>query len=250
VTSKARQLTALIDHPVVRRGRRVVRALLLIAAVVLAVFLATALTIDLGSVRLVKERAEKAGSDYLKRPLHIGRISFRLYTGNFVFEDLVIDGLPQPDGLPQSRPFLTAKRVEVSIPWTPLFDKRIVLRSIEMVDWKMYVEVDERGKHSLPKLVPESRSDGKSGWTTTLEWVRAHRGEFTFEDHTSPWSVITRNLDVTVARPGSEYRGQASFSNGLVSIQSYVPFRADMKSSFRIDGTRVVLEQIDMITLH
>ena len=209
---------------------------------VLAVVLVTAVTIDLGPWSRRSKR-RRAARTYLERPLHIGSISFRLYTGNFVFEDLVIEGLT-----PQSRPFLTAKRVEVSIPWTTLFDKRFVLRSVEMIDWKMYVEIVEGGKHSLPRLAPTSSSDRKSGWTTTLEWVRAHRGEFTFEDHAAPWSVITRNLDVTVARPGSEYRGQASFSNGLVAIQSYVPFRADMKSSFRIDGTRVVLEKIDMIT--
>jgi hypothetical protein len=214
---------------------------MLAAAVALAVALVTAVTIDLGPK--VKERAEKEGRNFLERPLHIGRISFRLYTGNFVFEDLVIEGLT-----PQSRPFLTAKRVELSIPWTTLFDKRFVIRSVEMTDWKMYVEVVPGGKHSLPKLTPKTSSGRRTGWTTTVEWVRAHRGEFTFEDHTAPWSVITRNLDVTVAKPAAEYRGQASFSNGLVSIQNYVPFRADMESSFRIDGTRVVLEKIDMIT--
>lgn len=214
---------------------------MLAVAVVIAVALVTAVSIDLGPS--VKKYAEEYGGRYLERPLHIGRISFRLYTGNFVFEDLLIEGLT-----PESRPFLTAKRVELSIPWTTLFDKRFVLRSIEMTDWNMYVEVVKGGKHSLPKLTPKTSSGRKSEWTTTLEWVRAHRGEFTFEDHTAPWSVITRNLDVTVARPGSEYRGQASFSNGLVSIQNYVPFRADMESSFRIDGTRVVLDKIDMIT--
>ena len=241
MTSKVRRLTAVIDHRFVRGSWRALRLLMLAASVVIAVVLVTAVTIDPGPH--VRKWAEKGGEGYLKRPLHIGKISFRLYTGHFLFEDLVIEG-PKP----QSRPFLTAKRVEVSIPWTTLFDKRFVLRSIEMVDWKMYIEVDEGGKHSMPHLAPESRPGGKSGWTTTLEWVRAHRGEFTFEDHTAPWSVITRNLDVTVAKPGSEYRGQASFSNGLVSITSYVPFRADMTSSFRIDGSRVVLEKIDMIT--
>ena len=45
-------------------------------------------------------------------------------------------------------------------------------------------------------------------------------------------SVITRNLDVTVAKPTGEYRGSARFSDGLVSIQDYVPFRADMDTTF------------------
>jgi hypothetical protein len=241
VAGRFERLTAFIEHPVVRVSRRVVRAVLLLLVVVVAASLVTAISVDLGPS--VKKYAETYGSQYLERPLHIGRIRFRLFTGNFLFEDLTIEGIT-----PQSRPFLIAKRVELSIPWSTLFDKRFVLRSVEMTDWNMYVEVLPNGKHSLPKLTPKSSSGRKSGWTTTLEWVHAYRGEFTFEDHATPWSVITRNLDVTVAKPASEYRGQASFSNGVVAIQDYVPFSAEVRMSFKIDGSRVLLDKIDMIT--
>ena len=60
------------------------------------------------------------------------------------------------------------------------------------------------------------------------ECVHASRGMFTFQDHNTPWGIVARNLDVTVARPGSEYVGQARFSDGLTTIQGYVPFRTDM----------------------
>ncbi len=189
------RMAAFLDRPFVRGTRRAVRLLLLASAVILAVTLVTTLSIDLGAlVPRVKAEAEKRGSKFLDRRMTIGRLSFRLYTGNFLIEDLRIDGLEA-----ESRPFLTAKRITVSIPWTTLFDKRFVLRSIEMTDWKMYVESVKGGGHSLPRLTPQGSTGGRSGWTTTLEWVRAHRGEFTYEDHVAPWSVITRNLDVTVA---------------------------------------------------
>jgi hypothetical protein len=241
VTARLRRLAALIEHPVLRGGRRVVRALLALLAIVLAVSLVTAVSIDLGPA--TKKYAETYGSQFLERPLHIGHIRFRLVTGNFLIEDLVIEGIT-----PSSRPFLTAKRIEVSMPWSSLFDKRVVLRSIEMTDWNMYIEVLEDGRSGLPRLTPRNKSNKKSDWTTTLEWVHVYRGEFTYEDHGTPWSVITRNLEVTVAKPSAEYRGQASFSNGLVSIQDYVPFRADMNTSFKIDGGRVLLEKIDLNT--
>ena len=63
-----------------------------------------------------------------------------------------------------------------------------------------------------------------------------------------PWSTIARNLDVIVARPADEYRGRASFSNGTVAIQNYVPMRADMATTFTIDGSKVVLDRIDLTT--
>jgi hypothetical protein len=241
VAGRLRRLAALIEHPVLRGGRRVVRLLLALLAIVLAVSLVTAVSIDLGPAS--KQYAETYGSRFLERPLHIGHIRFRLVTGNFLIEDVVIEGIT-----PSSRPFLTAKRIEVSMPWSTLFDKRVVLRAIEMTDWNMYIEVLTDGRSSLPRLTPRNKSTGKSAWTTTLEWVHVYRGEFTYEDHGTPWSVITRNLDVTVAKPSAEYRGQASFSNGLIAIQDYVPFRADMHTSFKIDGGRVLLENIDLIT--
>ena len=36
------------------------------------------------------------------------------------------------------------------------------------------------GKHNFPKFTPDGPR-GKSNWTTTLQYVRAYRGEFTFE---------------------------------------------------------------------
>ena len=92
--------------PPPRRGRVrkvFVRLLGLLLAVVVGL-LVTGFTIDLGPH--VKDIAEKQGSNYLKRPMHIGRLSARLRLGLFVVEDLVIEGLE-----PQSRPFLKAKKI-------------------------------------------------------------------------------------------------------------------------------------------
>src|SRR5262249_43422585 len=103
------------------------------------------------------------------------------------------------------------------------------------------------GRQNFPGM-PRGGPRGPSQWTTTLQYVRAHRGEFTFEDHGTPWSTVARNLEVVVARPADEYRGTASFSNGTVAIQDYVPMRADMATRFKIDGSNVVLDRIDLPT--
>ena len=68
--------------------------------------------------------------------------------------------------------------------------------------------------------------------------MRAHRGEFTYQDFGTPWGIVARNIDVVVEKPTADgnYRGSADFTDGLVAIQQYVPFRTDMKSSFEIDG--------------
>ena len=231
---------SLFDHPLTQKTRRVIRRVVVTCAVTLAVACVATLSVDLGPA--LKARAEAAGSEYMGRPMHIGRLSVHLWLGRFVVEGLVIEGLE-----PDSRPFLIADRLTLSMPWSTLVDRRVVFDAIEMTGWRMFVETFADGSHSFPRFT-SSTPRGPSAWTTTLQYVRAYRGEFAYMDHGTPWSTVARNLDVTVTRPTSEYRGQASFSNGTVVIQDYVPMRADMSTAFRIVGGTMVLDRIDLTT--
>ena len=74
------------------------------------------------------------------------------------------------------------------------------------------------------------------------------RGQFTYEDHGTPWSTIGRNLNVTLYRSDviNDYRGGASFSNGTIKIQRYEPFSAAMRSRFKIVDGKVMFDRIDL----
>ena len=230
----------LFTHPFTLKTRRIVRRVVATCAVILAVAFVTTVSVDLGPS--LKGQAERAATSYMGRPMHIGRLSVHLWLGRFVLEDIIIEGLA-----PEDRPFLIADRISVSMPWSTLFNRRVVFDAVEMTDWRMYIETFPDGTHNFPRFTrPTPRNP--SAWTTTLQYVHASRGEFTFEDHGTPWSVVTRNLDVIVAKPNLEYRGQASFSNGTVAIQNYVPMRADMNTTFRIVGGSVVLDRINLTT--
>jgi hypothetical protein len=230
----------ILNHPITQRTRRILRRLATTTSVILAVAFVTTLTVDVGP--RLRALAERTGSNYIERPMHIGRLGVHLWLGQFVVEDLVIEGLT-----PESRPFLTAKRIDVSMPWSTLFTRRVVLDEIEMSDWTMYAEVLAGGGHNFPRFT-RGGPRTPSAWTTTLAYVRAHRGEFIFEDHETPWTTVARNLDVVIARPTSEYRGRATFTNGTVQIQRYEPMRTDLATTFRVvDGT-IVLDKIDLQT--
>jgi hypothetical protein len=228
----------------VRRSRRrrwlriVLRSLGVLVAIAAALLVAS-LTIDLGPS--LRRRAEVAGSNYLRRPMHIGKLSIVLYRGAFEVDDLVIDGLR-----PEDRPFLKAKRLFVNMPWWSIFSRELIIENVDMNDWEMLVEQFPGGRHNFPRLVPDSKGGGKRSFTTTVRSVIARRGQFTYEDHSTPWSVVCRNLNVHVFRGLDAYRGTAQFSNGTVAIQDYEPFRADMQTRFKIDGGRVLLEAINL----
>ena len=230
----------MFSHPATRTARTFVRRTAMTCAVILAVAFVTTVSADLGPA--LRSLAEEQGSRFMERPLHIGNLQVRLWDGSYIFEDLRIEGRK-----PESIPFFTAKRVLLSMTWSTLLNRRVVFDAIELTDWQMHVEMNRDGTHNFPKLTPRGPR-GQSSWTTTLQYVRAGRGEFTYQDHNTPWGIVARNLDITLARPGSEYVGQAKFSDGLTTIQGYIPFRTDMSSTFKIDGGRVVFDRLSLKT--
>ena len=72
------------------RVRRFSLHLLALVAAIIAALLVAGLSIDLGPA--VKSLAENQATKYLNRPFHIGRLSAKLSTGVFVFENVVIEG--------------------------------------------------------------------------------------------------------------------------------------------------------------
>ena len=230
----------ILSHPVTRIVRTFVRRTMMVCAVILAVTFVTTISADVGPA--LRRQAEEQGSRYMERRLHIGNMHVVLWNGSYIFEDVMIEGLK-----PESIPFFTAKRIVLSMPWRTLFNRRIVFDAIELTDWQMHVETNRDGTQNFPKLTPRGPR-GPSSWTTTLQYVHAGRGMFTFQDHNTPWGIVARNLEVTVARPGSVYAGQARFSDGLTTIQGYVPFRTDMNSTFTIEGGRVLFDRIKLET--
>jgi hypothetical protein len=230
----------LFTRVLARRTLRVFGWFLSIVVALLAAAIVASVTIDLGPS--VRHRAETAGSDYIERPLHIGGLSIRLLTGRVIVENLTIDGLHAGD-----RPFFTAKRVEVGLDWIPAFARKpdITISSVEMTDWQMLVE-KWQGAHNFPRF---THDDGKPPRprpvTVTLRFLHAYRGQFTFEDHETPWSVVCRNLDINIGNLPN-YHGTATFTDGAVAIQDFVPMWARMKAQFVIDGPRIHLPRIDL----
>ena len=228
----------MLNSASLRKAVRFAKVCLEIGSVALAVSIVALLAVDLGPA--LRGLAERQGSRRIERPIHIGALSVRLFSGTFVVGDLVIEGLT-----PTDRPFLRAKRIEVSMLWPALLHGEVLLDSIEMTDWQMVIETFPNGRHSFPRFT--STSSGPRRFTTTSQYIHAGRGQFTFEDHVTPWSTVARNLDVTVGKVVG-YRGQASFSGGTVTIQDYVPMWADMKAVFRIDGSQIHFDRIDLRT--
>jgi hypothetical protein len=211
---------------------------MLVAAIVAALIVAL-FSIDLGPA--VRKQAEERATKYLERPMHIGKLKALLRPGEFELDDVVIEGEH-----PADRPFFTAKRIHVSVPWWTIFRKQLFV-DVELAGWTMTVETSRTGTH-LPKL---TRPAGKKkSYTTTVRHVYADGGQFTYLDHVTPWSVIAPNLNFDLVRASNlnAYVGTASFDRGSVQIQKYLPMSAKMTTRFTLDAPLVRLHHIDLIT--
>lgn len=221
---------------------RLARRFAVVIGVVVAVVLVSTLTIDLGPA--LRGRAERAGSNWFERKLTMGRLGIHLGAGRFVIEDLRIEGM-----LPGELPWLVAKHISVSLTWSALFGREVLLDDIEMTDWRMVVESFPDGRQTFPRVTgpPRTPRNGPGLVVTTLKYVRAHRGELVVNDYGSDWFMVAPNLDVTVARVGS-YRGTMKFNGGTIAIQKYVPMAADLNAAFKLVDGKIVFERIDLIT--
>ena len=70
------KLRTFLNHPATVTTRRILRRIVAVTAVILAVAIVMTLSVDLGPS--LRERAEREGTRYLSRGLHIGELSVRL----------------------------------------------------------------------------------------------------------------------------------------------------------------------------
>jgi len=209
----------------------------------LAIAIFVSLRIDLGpSLRAL---AERQATNQLKRPVHIGGLTVRIARGRFEVDDFSIEGVKEGD-----RPFFAAKKLSISLDWGKAFQRRpeFVITSVEMTDWQMLVEKWAKGDSFVRfRRASSGRPPGPPRFVTTLKYLRASRGQFAYEDHETPWSMLAPNIDINITNSHG-YNGDATFHGGLVTIQNYVPMWADFKAHFFIDGPKLHLDRVEMNT--
>jgi hypothetical protein len=213
-----------------------------ITVAVLAVAVFVTLRIDLGpSLRAL---AEREASNYTGRAIHIGGLSVRVARGRFEINDFSIGGLK-----PSDRPLFAAQTLSISMDWAKAVARQpeFVITSVEMTDWQMLVEKWEDGDNFLRLRRDSAQPPGPRRFTTTLEYMHAYRGQFTYEDHEAPWSIIAPNIDLVIDNTRG-YNGTAKLHGGLISIEDFVPMWADFSAHFFIDGPKLHFDRIAVTT--
>lgn len=212
-------------------------------AAISAALLVSVFSVDLGPY--LRERAEREATQYLERPMHIGRIKALLRPGHFVFEDVVIEGLTA-----DAAPFLKADRITVSVPWWAVFRRRLIIE-VEMDGWESTIESFPGNKDSVPKLKPRPREPGPTWFnTTTVEHVWGRDGHFRFIDHAQPWNVTFDKMAMNFVWAPSldRYVATIDVRGGEINILAYKTMRLDTASArLTFDGPLLRVEGLDLL---
>ena len=181
-----------------------------------------------------------------KRPMHIGRLGVQLGRGRFVVEDLSIDGMR-----PGDRPWLVAKRIEVSLTWSALFHREVLLDSIEMTTGGWSSRRSRTAARRFPRFTgpPRPPRTGPSPVVTTLavraraaRRVRLQRLRLALERRSR------RNLDVNVAKADRVSRPRALLERHRSPSRTTSRCRATWTRRSRSSTGKVMFERIDLIT--
>ena len=104
------------------------------------------------------------------------------------------------------------------------------------------------GRNNFPKFVNNDKPDtGPRPLHDDDEVSAGVAGQFTFEDHEAPWSIVAPGIDLNITNL-PKYHGTATFKGGTVRIQDHLPMWADFTAAFELDGPRVHLPRIDIAT--
>jgi hypothetical protein len=210
----------------------------LVVAVALAVALVSVVTLDLGPA--LRRRAEVEASKFIDRPMHIGRLGLNLGRGLLVLEDVRVEGLT-----PAHDPWLVAGRVELSLTWRTLLERRVFIDHVDLRDWTLIVESYAGAVHNWPRVTgpPRPPRTGPRLVTTTLQFLRATRGRLLVRDYGSSWGMDAPNLEVEMSK-GVDYRGTMRFTGGTVLIQQYEPMWANFSSAFTVKDGKILMEKM------
>ena len=214
---------------------------LIIVAAILASSVVSTLTVDLGP--RLRGLAERAASGRLKRAVTMGSLSVRVFTGRFVIANLMIAGRK-----PEDKPFFTARQISIALDWSTVLQRHpdFNVTSVDIVDWRMLVE-DWSDGTSFPKFTSDQPSSGPRPFTTTVQYLRAWRGEFVYDNHNAPWSVVAPGIDLNITKVRG-YQGEALFRGGTITVQDHPPMWADFKARYEIDGGLLHMRKVDIET--
>jgi len=192
----------------------------------------------------IRSIAESKMQDMLKREVAIGEI-----TGN-VFRGISIDGVSvaKHDKLSEGK-LVEVQAVQAKYSLLGLIRFKFVINDLQIVQPKIYVEMDKNGKLNLPEFA-QSGQGGKSRFTLLLSNADIRSGQVIFDDKRDSVHLSIDDLNGTIlGEEGKEvtYKGEIKAVKADVSIQKVVKHISGLVSNFEAVGDNIKLTNLGLM---
>jgi hypothetical protein len=218
-------------------------AVFFVALIISGYFILTS-SFAMEKIRLV---AESTIQDMLKREVAIGKI-----TGN-VFRGINIDGVSvaKNDKLNEGK-LIEVQAIQVKYSLLGLIRFKLVIDDLQIIQPRIYVEMDKNGKLNLPELAQSSQG-GKSRFTLLLTNADIRSGQVVFDDKRDSVHLTIDNLNGTISSNEDKenkevtYKGEIKAVKADVTLQKITKHISAIVSNFEAVGDNIKLTNLGLM---
>ncbi|MGQ9610306.1 MAG: DUF748 domain-containing protein, partial [bacterium] len=190
----------------------------------------------------IRKTVEQIAQDQLKREVYIGEI-----TGNFLSRiNIAGISIAKYDSLSSGK-LLSVKEVGIDYSLINLIRRKLLIRDIQVIQPRIWIEMDENGKLNLPEITPSEEKPSKSRFSLILANVVISSGEISINDKKDSVSLNINDLKVNLSSPTvkeMEYIGEVTAQKSNLKYQNVNKSISDISTRFEVLGEKIKLSEI------
>jgi autotransporter translocation and assembly factor TamB len=213
-------------------------AVFFIALILISRYFVFKSTFAMGKIRSVVESTLK---DQLKREFILGEITGDPFLG------VTINGLSvaKHDQLSEGT-LVEIQEIKVKYSLLGLIRFKLAIDDLQIIQPKIYVEMDKSGKLNLPEFAQNSQG-GKSRFTLLLSNADIHNGQVIFDDKRDSAYLTIDDINGTISGEGTTFKGEIKAAKGDVTLQKVTKHISDIVSDFEMAGDNIKLTNLGLL---
>jgi len=213
-------------------------AVFFVALILISRYFVFKSTFAMGKIRSV---AEATLQDQLKREFILGEITGDPFLG------VTIDGLSvaKHDKLSEGT-LVEIQEIKVKYSLLGLIRFKLVIDDLQIIQPRIYVEMDKNGKLNLPEFAQNSQG-GKPRFTLLLSNADIRSGQVVFDDKRDSAYLTIDDVNGTISGEGTTYKGEIKAVKGDVTLQKITKHISDIVSNFEMAGDKIKLTNLGLM---
>ncbi|MEK7400473.1 MAG: hypothetical protein AAB116_26310 [Candidatus Poribacteria bacterium] len=189
----------------------------------------------------IRSLAESTIQDLLKREVSIGSITGDPFS-NLIINDVAVAG----NDVLGTGDLIDIQTIEIKYSPTKLFGLKFIVNDLKIIQPRILLEIDEKGKLNLPEFAQSqpNKEKGESRFKFFLSKAEIQSGQVILIDKRDSVNLTINNLNGVINGNdigGIFYNGEIKADQGSVKFQKITKQISDISLSFETTGNKVNL---------